>query len=88
LRKDLAEFGTNVLQCQARALADPVCGNQIYSNGQSCRCVLKGKRCDLLKSGKGNSVFELKGVANSYILYFKQRLRCGKILLKVLVYIH
>jgi len=43
-RKKLPHVKT-VLECQARALEDPACGNKIYSNGVKCRCVLKGRTC-------------------------------------------
>eukprot|EP00930_Biecheleria_cincta_P018474 TRINITY_DN14385_c0_g1_i1.p1 TRINITY_DN14385_c0_g1~~TRINITY_DN14385_c0_g1_i1.p1 ORF type:complete len:690 (-),score=73.37 TRINITY_DN14385_c0_g1_i1:50-2059(-) len=33
-------------ECQARASADKQCGNQIYSNGKACFCILEDSLCE------------------------------------------
>jgi hypothetical protein len=54
LCKTLAADRTSLPQCMGLAVTEPACGNQIYSDGSLCRCVIGGLTCDFQASRFGN----------------------------------
>jgi hypothetical protein len=58
LRKTIAtkENAFDAASCKQLADSDPDCGDEAYSNGHNCICVMKGKTCDMV-SIPGSTMF-------------------------------
>jgi len=57
VRKALADV-TSDEACFRLVEEDPDCGDQMYTNGEMCRCVKVGEVCDFEKSETGSHVYE------------------------------
>jgi hypothetical protein len=58
-------------QCMALAAEDHECGNEIYTNGDNCVCVLKDKKCDRIPSA-GMDLYEYVDEIDAIKLTFKK----------------
>jgi len=75
LRKTLSttKFGLvdHPRQCMALAAEDHECGNEIFTNGDNCVCVIKDKRCDRLAQA-GMDLFEYVDEIDAIKLTYKK----------------